>query len=229
MDGDYLVKTFPLAAEAVTSVEALARAAFFDKRTGLPNHAALKSLQEGYDRDLKLKWAVVFVDLSGFKEINDTHGHPAGDAALKLAGTMAETTGRQHKGRAFRYGGDEFVVIVEDNSLDDFIATAEQQLSQMTLTMNKVRVDVNATIGYARAAENASLEVLLTRAETACRVAKWRTDRKPIEWNSEIEAEAPITERRRCPACNATTTVIVLPSKKQAGCLKNCANCGGAL
>jgi diguanylate cyclase (GGDEF)-like protein len=228
MDGNDLLKAFPLASDAVASVYALAYAAFFDKRTGLPNHAALLSLQDTYDRDVKLKWAVVFVDLSGFKEINDTYGHPTGDAALKLAGTMTESAARRHGGRAFRYGGDEFVVVVEDKSLTEFLETAEQQLSEMTLTMNKVRVEVKATLGYARGAENTTLEKLIQQADTACRIAKSRTDRRPIEWTAELADEAPLSERRRCPACNATTAVLVLPSRKTESCLKHCANCGGA-
>lgn len=101
MDGDDLLKTVPLANAAVESIRKLAFAAFFNKLTGLPNHAELENLQEGYDRDVNLKWAVVFIDLSGFKEINDTYGHTAGNAALRLAGSMTGGVAKSCRGQAF--------------------------------------------------------------------------------------------------------------------------------
>ncbi len=228
MDGDELLKGLPLASAALESVRELALAAFVDKLTGLPNRAALESLRDSYDRDVNVKWSVVFIDLGGFKEINDTYGHAAGDAALQLAGSQIDAACRSLKGSAFRHGGDEFVVTVSLNRIAEFIAVAEQRLTHMTLTLNKTAIAVRTTLGYARGAETVTLDELIRRAEAACRVAKSRTDGKGVEWSDEIESEVPNSERKKCDACKATTMVLVLPSRRAEACLANCSNCGEA-
>lgn len=226
MDGDELLKGLPLASAALDSVRELALAAFVDKLTGLPNRAALETLHESYDRDVNARWTVVFIDLGGFKEINDTHGHPAGDAALQLVASQLANACRNLKGTAFRQGGDEFVVTIPQDRIHEFMATVERQITTMTLTMNKRVITVQTTQGYARGSDTVTLEKLIQRAEAACRVAKSRTDGKSVEWTEEIETEVPVSERRKCEACKATTTVLFLPSRKTDSCLTRCSNCG---
>ncbi|MCY3756467.1 MAG: diguanylate cyclase [Acidobacteria bacterium] len=55
-------------------------------------------------------------DLDGFKEYNDTHGHPAGDHLLRNVGAVVSRTIRAKTDRAFRYGGDEFVLLLPHTS-----------------------------------------------------------------------------------------------------------------
>ena len=87
--------------------------AFFDQLTGLPNRALLNDSLATMLRDAKRErtnFAVHYVDLDLFKTINDTHGHAAGDAVLKLAAARMKASVRAGDVVA-RVGGDEFVIL----------------------------------------------------------------------------------------------------------------------
>jgi GGDEF domain-containing protein len=88
------------------------RMAFRDELTGLPSRRALEeallALGPGF--------TVAMVDVDHFKKFNDNHGHSLGDQVLKLVGArLAEVGGG---GRAFRYGGEEFVLLFPDRSME---------------------------------------------------------------------------------------------------------------
>ncbi len=96
--------------------QSLEQAANYDALTGLPNRRRLTELfeQEIYEAVQRNgKVAVCFIDLDGFKDINDEHGHSVGDAVLKCVAERLKTTVRAHDVIA-RLGGDEFVAILRD-------------------------------------------------------------------------------------------------------------------
>lgn len=69
--------------------------------------------------------SLVLSDVDHFKRINDNHGHQAGDVVLKeLARRLLQTV--QGKGAAYRYGGEEFAVILPNHSVDEALAVAER-------------------------------------------------------------------------------------------------------
>jgi diguanylate cyclase (GGDEF)-like protein len=96
--------------------KSLEQAANYDALTGLPNRRRLTELfeQELYEANQRDGLvSVCFIDLDGFKEINDKHGHAVGDAVLKsVAGRLLGSV-RSHDVVA-RLGGDEFVAILRD-------------------------------------------------------------------------------------------------------------------
>lgn len=106
----------------------LAREALVDGLTQIANRkrfdAELKRVYSAYANDGK-GFGVLFFDADRFKSVNDTHGHAAGDAVLiELAKRTSTVVGND--GIAFRYGGEEFAVIVEGRDIDFCAALAEK-------------------------------------------------------------------------------------------------------
>ncbi len=92
--------------------------------------------------------ALIYLDLDHFKQVNDQHGHPAGDLVLK---TVAETlTGRLRQGDTFgRMGGEEFAILLDDTSFDHAQRTAEllRGVVESTTIEHNPRLNVTASFG----------------------------------------------------------------------------------
>ena len=102
--------------EAKAHVAELKRRGNEDVLTGLPNRHWIqaylpKALQHAQQAEERL--ALLFIDLDGFKKVNDTAGHAAGDELLRHAAERLQEAVRPHD-NVVRFGGDEFVVIIEN-------------------------------------------------------------------------------------------------------------------
>jgi diguanylate cyclase (GGDEF)-like protein len=106
--------------------------ALTDELTGLGNRRALF---ETVDRELaagsREKLVLALLDLDGFKQYNDTFGHPAGDALLRRLGANLARSVEGH-GRAYRLGGDEFCALVRanDRTAEAIVAAARGALTE---------------------------------------------------------------------------------------------------
>jgi diguanylate cyclase (GGDEF)-like protein len=115
-DGVAIVRAVRFAVERNRIVTELAHRALHDPLTGLPNRTLfLDRLQQALSRLARTETAlaVVFLDLDGFKELNDTRGHAAGDERLVQVAVRLSALLRAGD-TAARIGGDEFVVLCED-------------------------------------------------------------------------------------------------------------------
>ena len=152
--------------------------AHFDALTSLPNRALLadrmeQAMAQCLRRDKSL--AVVFLDLDGFKAVNDTHGHDIGDSLL-ISASLRMRVALRDGDTLSRLGGDEFVAILTDlDQPNDCVPVLERLLSATTKPFNlgEVTTQVSASIGvtfYPHDGDDADL--LLRHADQAMYQAK---------------------------------------------------------
>jgi len=144
-----------------------------DALTGLPNMRCLRDrLERAVSRAQRYddRVAVLFIDLDGFKSVNDTHGHDVGDAVLKEVARRLNGVVR-HCDTVGRLGGDEFVVMLTDVKQKDDVAIVAHRAVQALaapIEAGDQQVTVGASIGIASYPENAAdSEILLKLADQA--------------------------------------------------------------
>src|SRR5690606_15526303 len=138
--------------EKKRSEETVSRLANYDSLTGLANRFQMSQALEKIllsKQEANRSCAVLLLDLDRFKQVNDTLGHPAGDALLKqVAQRLERATGQQ--GQVGRLGGDEFQIIVpgqiERSDVGHLAARIIHSLSQ-PYTLDGQRVVIGASIG----------------------------------------------------------------------------------
>ncbi|MGS0891259.1 diguanylate cyclase domain-containing protein [Burkholderia stagnalis] len=149
-----------------------------DALTGMPNrhelHTELLRMLARRPRQPDHALAVMYLDLDGFKAINDRFGHQAGDEVLtQVAGRLGKTL--QHGELAARVGGDEFVVAVDDTSMQACSILAARIIRQIsapyTLSFGE-RVGLGISIGIALDDGHGSPDELIRQADSALYDAK---------------------------------------------------------
>lgn len=142
----------------------LNRLSITDALTGLYNQREFYiRLKQEIVRSVRQKHplGLILVDLDNFKEYNDSHGHVAGDAVLKSVGRAINKSIREGVDAGYRYGGDEFAVIL----IDSDVAIAEdigKRIQQAVDENGRVRVSV----GYAIYEEHMSLTDFVSLADS---------------------------------------------------------------
>ncbi|NUR27892.1 MAG: EAL domain-containing protein, partial [Catenulispora sp.] len=180
-----------------TGKERLRTAALYDDLTGLPNRAffldLVRSALAGDVRPTGGRLAVLFLDLDGFKVINDSLGHPAGDDLLvqvaeRIAGNLRETDA------AARFGGDEFLIML----------AGVDRVQQATDVARRIQADfcrpfhvaghdivITASIGVALAADGRdTAEDLVRDADVAMYAAKSTMKGSHAIFDSSMRAKA---------------------------------------
>ncbi|CAL9677499.1 hypothetical protein SUDANB1_08176 [Streptomyces sp. enrichment culture] len=153
--------------------------AFHDTLTGLPNRALFADRVAHALRKRTASTAppaVLFVDLDGFKAVNDSNGHAAGDALLRLAARRLKGCVRAGDTVA-RLGGDEFAALLEDEvktSPSTVREVAERLLSALSepYRINTTHAVVSASVGVAVATPGITPDELLHNADLAMYQAK---------------------------------------------------------
>jgi len=133
--------------------EQLRERATHDPLTGLPNRAALTDRLDELARQ-RSPFTILLIDLDEFKPVNDTYGHQAGDEVLRLIAARLAHTTRTLAGPAstvFRFGGDEFVLVLPDIDADArrTVAARVREAIAVPVSVGVHLITVRATIGVA--------------------------------------------------------------------------------
>jgi diguanylate cyclase (GGDEF)-like protein len=160
------------ALEQARMVKTLLSQSRTDHVTGLYNQRYLyENLQREIRRTIRTKQplCVALLDLDNFKAYNDTYGHLAGDEALQqVAGVLAGAI-RQGVDSAYRYGGDEFMIILPNTGLDDAVTTLERILKDVSDQLPKM---ITFSIGIASLADCDGVQPFIKAADMAMYEAK---------------------------------------------------------
>lgn len=172
-----------------------------DALTGIANRLQLEEdAHAAHERaaTLGIGYSLAMVDIDQFKSYNDGYGHVAGDEALRQ---VAETLSRCVRGadRVYRYGGEEFAVLIQTHSAD----VAEQVVERMRLAVERLdiahghgrdRITISAGVTTVSAQATAPLQDIFERADTALYTAKAKGRNRVIRYRPELGAEPQLEQ-----------------------------------
>lgn len=163
--------------------------AFTDVLTGAQNRAAMN---QSLKREIELAkrqnnpLSVILLDADHFKQINDTHGHGYGDEVLKAIATVTQDTIRQSD-LLFRYGGEEFLVLLGQTSIigAQMLAERIRQRIESLDTIAGQRADVTVSLGVTCMNQEDDCESLFERADKALYQAKQSGRNQAVVFSAE--------------------------------------------
>jgi diguanylate cyclase (GGDEF)-like protein len=142
--------------------------------TGLPNATALDDHVQRLQREGAARLAVLYLDLDGFKAVNDAHGHAAGDELLREAGRRL-TAACRHGDFLSHLHGDEFVVVaagVDTEEEAEQIAGRLAAALEPPISIAGAAARVSATVGAELAADAAAIDRAIREADRRMNAAK---------------------------------------------------------
>ena len=170
--------TFATSPTASGQRSALSHSGFHDSLTGLPNRALFHDrLEHALDRTARsgLGVAVVYLDLDGFKMVNDSRGHEAGDQVLREVAARV-TRAVRTLDTVSRLGGDEFAILIEESArvLDEAETVAERVLQSLTepFMVDVQQIVLSASIGIAIGDVSCTASSMMRDADVAMYKAK---------------------------------------------------------
>jgi diguanylate cyclase (GGDEF)-like protein len=171
--------------------------AITDGLTGLYNHIYFKNrLSQELKRAQRksTQCSLLMLDLDKLKQINDTYGHPVGDAAIRQVAAVLNSLLRSGD-TAARYGGEEFAVILPETPLSEAILIADRLRRNVNRTAVPGLGFISTSIGAATfPSQGTSLEDLIDKADRALYVAKRAGRNRVAVWDEPDPAPAIVAE-----------------------------------
>ena len=165
-----------------------------DTLTQLLNHRAFMSI---LGQALKLfqnkhtPFSLIMLDLDNFKQLNDQYGHMAGDKVLRTLGELIRRNTRSEDS-AFRYGGEEFTIITQMDSVDKiktFIERILQETRETVVVYEKQKIRFTFSGGIAAMEKNITRRELIQRSDAALYTAKKKGRNQILVFEPEMLKE----------------------------------------
>ncbi len=177
---ELLMRALKLIAEANSmlaqqrdKINALETIASHDMMTGLYNRRGLEQQIAREFNRLERKqsrgFSLVLFDLDGFKDVNDTHGHPAGDAAIRAVGDYFTQTSRDTD-IAARLGGDEFALVLTDIIPPDAekrVISIMAAMQDLAFDWNDAAIKIHTSCGLSHYRDSLDFEAIYAAADKA--------------------------------------------------------------
>ena len=176
--------------------ERLTNLANMDVLSGLPNRGRVRQLLGealSTAQATNVPCAIMFLDLDGFKPVNDTFGHPKGDAVLKsVAQRLVKEVGTA--GHVGRMGGDEFAIVIKDAQGRKTVENLAQRLIESVAepyVIDHVEIRIGVSIGCAFGPiDGQSVDDLIQKADLALYQAKAKGRGTCCFFNADMQSEA---------------------------------------
>ncbi len=162
--------------ELLAAQQRLQELALTDTLTGLANRRRLDEALANEVRRARREGhplALLLLDIDWFKQLNDTHGHPAGDAVLRALGQLLGRFAQRAGDLAARFGGEEFVVLMANADATQAAAMAERiRRAVESSVADPAGAPVTVSIGVATTGPSSTGELLVRQADAALYHAK---------------------------------------------------------
>ena len=166
----------------IKQIQTIEQLGLIDALTGIPN-------RRSFDLRIQFEWrrairdhtelSMLMLDIDKFKEYNDTYGHPQGDLMLQAVGKAIKSELKRSTDLFFRYGGEEFAVLLANASIEDALAVAARLITRIAKTevpcmINHVITKRTVSIGAATMlpTESDHISVLVAKADRMLYKAK---------------------------------------------------------
>lgn len=199
-DGTYLgpMLTWAIVTQEIAAEKRIHQLAHYDTLTGLPNRVTfyedLTKAIAGRDN----RMCLLYIDLDGFKLINDTRGHPTGDIMLREVANRLRSICEGQAMMIGRLGGDEFAILLAHDNAETAIELSQRIIESLSTPYDfdyDKSIQLGATIGIAIAPEHGEdADTLLGRADMALYEAKASGKRQVRIFDPEMESR--VQERR---------------------------------
>lgn len=196
LDSFLLERTIRYAMERKSTELDLSRLAHFDPLTHIPNRILFRDRLEhaiALSKRERKSFALMFLDLDGFKQVNDVHGHEVGDSLIR--GCAERLMGcLRNSDSVARIGGDEFTLLLEDTDSSSDLAHIAEKIIQIIAApydLGRVQVSVGCSIGialYPSAGNNA--DELMHNADMAMYRAKGEEDSSYTFFTEQMNVES---------------------------------------
>jgi len=175
--------------------EAITKMAYFDPLTQLENRTFFKSsIDKTIEHSPDKHMALLFLDLDGFKQVNDTLGHSVGDELLKVVAKRIQNALRSNNNsnHICRFGGDEFVIMLDKMDETSASQVSSRLLNQIerAIKIGDDELQVSASIGIALFPDHGEdVDTLLRHADTAMYQSKGLGKNTYSVYHDSMEAD----------------------------------------